>query len=141
MENEQIIIDKKDLDHILREGAYTWRRMLFDLEMENYAPLINVKRTKWKRKNVAIIDITEWDAYEQWVNDCLADLSEARDLIKTMQAVYDEYHDDYEKKHNVQLDDLIRMQLVSCDAEEFERVRDKYNDMRLGFEDENEPER
>lgn len=141
MKNEQILIDKKDLDRILREGAYKWRRMFFDLEMENYAPLINVKQTKWKRKNVVIIGITEWEEYERWVYDCLADLSDARDLIKAMQAVYDEFHDEYEKKHNIKLGDLIRMQLVSCDAEEFERIRDKFDDMCLGFEDDDESER
>lgn len=141
MENEQIIIDKKDLDHILREGAYSWRRMIFDFGMEDYAPLINVRRTKWKRKNVVIIDIAEWETYEQWVNDCLTDLSQARDIIDTMQAVYDEYHGEYEEKHNIKLDNLIQMQLVSCDADEFERVRDKFEDMRLGFEDEDEQER
>lgn len=141
MENEQIIIDKDDLDRVMREGAYSWRRMIFDLGMEDYVPPLEVKRTKWRRKNVAIIDIREWDAYEEWICGCLEDLSQARDMIKAMQSVYDEYHGEYEEKHNIKLDDLICMQITSCDADEFERVRDRFEKEYFRDEDDEEPER
>lgn len=141
MDDNKMIIDKTAFEDVVRQEVLRMRRIYFDLENESYPLPLNVKRTKWWLKNVVIIDEEEWDAYEEWVGLCLGDLAQARNTISCLQAVYDEYHDEYEKKHNIKLDDLIDMQLISCNAEEFERVRDKFEDMRLGFEDEDEPER
>ncbi|MCC8027032.1 MAG: hypothetical protein LIP16_17250 [Clostridium sp.] len=126
--DDKMIIDKATFEDIVRQEVLKMRRMYFDLENESYPLSLDVKRAKWKRKNVVMIDVDEWDAYEEWVNLCLGDLAQARDTISCLQAVYDEYHDEYEQNHNIKLDELIGMQLASCDADEFERVRDRFED-------------
>lgn len=123
-----MIIDKTAFEDVVRQEVLRMRRMYFDLENENDSLSLDVKRAKWKRKNVVIIDVDDWNAYEEWVSLCLGDLSQARDTISCLQAVYDEYHDEYERKHNIKLDELIGMQLASIEADEFERVRDRFED-------------
>ena len=128
MDDNKMIIDKTAFEDVVRQEVLRMRRMYFDLENENDSLSLDVKRAKWKRKNVVIIDVDDWNAYEEWVSLCLGDLSQARDTISCLQAVYDEYHDEYERKHNIKLDELIGMQLASIEADEFERVRDRFED-------------
>lgn len=142
MDDNKMVIDKAAFDEVVLQEVLRIRRMYFDLENESYPLPLNVKRTKWRWKNVVMIDEEEWDAYEEWVNLCLGDLAQARNAISCLQAVYDEYHDEYEKKHNIKLEELIDMQLVSCEADEFERVRDRFEfGYYRGLIDDEEPER
>ena len=140
MENEKILIDRSELDNILYDEALKCRHMFFDLCMEDYIPPLTVERTKRKRKSAVIIDADEWELYDNWVEGCLEDLMTAREIIKCMKPVFDEYYKDYEEKHSINFDNYIKSQVASYDADAFERVRDKFEDEYFKDIDEDELE-
>lgn len=128
MENEQILIDRSELDNILYDEVLKWRHMFFDLCLEDYAPPLTIKRTKRKGKSLVVIDAEEWGKYDNWVGECLGDLMTARAIIEQIKPVFNEYREEYEKKHSFNFDNYIKSQVASYDADDFERVRDKFED-------------
>lgn len=140
MENEQILIDRSELDNILYQEVLQWRHMFFDLCLEDYAPPLTIERTKRKGKSLVMMDAEEWEKYDNWVGECLGDLMTARAIIEHIKPVFDEYHEAYEEKHSFNFDSYIKSQVASYDAEDFERIRDKFEDEYFKDIDE-EPER
>lgn len=142
MDDDKMIIDKSAFEETVRQEVLRLRRMYFDICCEEYAPRCRVERTRRKGKQVAIIDADEWNQFDEWVSECLGDLTTAREIIDLMQPVYDEFYGEYQRKHNISFDDYLTVQLASYDADDFERVRDKFEDEYFKdlIEDE-EPER
>lgn len=143
MDNDnKIIIDKAAFEDIVRQEVLRMRRMYFEICCEDFAPRCRVERTRRKGKWVAIIDADEWNQFDTWVSECLGDLMTARGIIDLMQPVYDEFYGEYQSKHNISFDDYMAVQLASCDADEFERVRDRFEDEYFkNLDDSEEPER
>lgn len=142
MDDNKMIIDKTAFEDIVRQEVLRLRRMYFDICCEDYAPRCRVERTKRKGKQVAIIDADEWSQFDEWVSECLGDLTAAREIIDLMQPVYDEFYREYQSQHNINFDDYMAVQLASCDADEFERVRAKFEDEYFkDLDDGQEPER
>ena len=52
----------------------------------------------------------------------------AREIINLMQPVYDEFYGEYQSKHKINFDDYMTVQLAAYDTDEFERIRDKFED-------------
>ena len=68
----------------------------------------------------------ECETYQIQVSEALGDLFEAREIIQTMRPVFDEYVAEYEAKHNISFDEYMNLAAVSYDADEFERVREQF---------------
>ncbi len=141
-DDNKMIIDKAAFEDIVRQEVLRLRRIYFDMECEDYAPRCRVERIRRKGKQVAIIDADEWSRFDEWVSECLGDLMTAREIIDLMQPVYDEFYREYQSNHNISFDDYTMVQLASYDADDFERVRDKFEDEYFkDLEDDEEPER
>lgn len=130
MKNEKILIDKSELDSILYDEVLKWRHMVFDLCLEDYAPPLSVMQVEQRGTNqsVVVMDTEEWENYQNWISECLGDLFTARKLIERMKPVFNEYHKDFEEKHSFNFNSYIKSQVASYDADDFERVRDRFED-------------
>jgi hypothetical protein len=126
--DDKMVIDKTAFEDVVRQEVLRLRRMYFDIGCEDYAPKCRVERTRRKGKQVAIIDADEWNQFDEWVSECLGDLMTAREVIDLMQPVYDEFYGEYQSKHNINFDDYMAVQLASYDTDEFERIRDRFED-------------
>lgn len=47
-------------------------------------------------------------------------------FVEYMEPVYVEFHSEYEKAHNLSFDEYMKMVITSYDADEFERVRERF---------------
>lgn len=126
--DDKMIIDKSAFEDVVRQEVLRLRRMYFDICCEDYAPRCRVERTRRKGKQVAIIDADEWSRFDEWVGECLGDLMTAREIISKMKPVFDEYYTEYQNNHNCNFENSMTVQLASYDADDFERVRDKFED-------------
>lgn len=126
--DDKIVIDKTAFEDVALREVLKLRRMYFDICCEDYAPKCRVEHAKRKGKKVAIIDADEWNQFDVWISECLGDLMTAREIIDLMQPVYDEFYGEYQSKHNMSFDDYMTIQLASYDADDFERIRDKFED-------------
>lgn len=124
MENNKITINKDDFKKWAYHEILLQQRILFDLCLDDYLLMPAKTHTKYKGKSVVIISLNDWNEFEESLSNTLGDLSLARDLIKQMQPVFDEYYMEYEQKHRFNFDDYQKSQLLSYDSDEFEKVRD-----------------
>ncbi len=142
MDNDKMIINKADFEEVVRQEVLKLRRIYFDMECEDYVPRCHVERIKRKGKQAVLIDADEWSRFDEWVGQCLGDLMTAREIIGKMKPVFDEYYTEYQNKHKLNFDDNVTVQLVSYDTDEFERVRDKFEDEYFkDIDGDEEPER
>lgn len=140
--DDKMIIDKSAFEDVVRQEVLRMRRMYFDICCEDYAPRCRVERSRRNGKQVVIIDADEWNQFDTWVSECLGDLMTAREIIDLMQPVYDEFYREYQSKHKINFDDYTVVQLTLYDADEFEKVRDRFEDEYFkDLKDDEEPER
>lgn len=142
MDNDKMIINKADFEEVVRQEVLRLRRIYFDMECEDYAPRCRVERIRHKGKQAVLIDADEWNRFDEWVGECLGDLMTAREIIGVMKPVFDEYYTEYQNKHKFNFDDYMTVQLASYDTDEFERVRDRFEDEYYkDIDGDEEPER
>ena len=70
----------------------------------------------------------EWNLYNENVSISMGDLETARELIKKMEPVYREFHEEYERRHNLSFDEYMQQIIVDYNAEEFERVKERFEE-------------
>lgn len=139
---KQIVIDKEKFHEMAYSEACTMRRMLFDLETEDYGRYpahVEHKRRWWHE--VAIIPWDEWKAYDEYVSDILGDLAYARDLVKLMEPVFVEFYEKYQDEHKFER--YLQNECAAYDAENFERVRDRFEEeynRKMNIDEEQERE-
>ena len=119
-------MDDKEIEFRAYREVQRMRRILFDLCLEDYIREPEIVKTKWKGKEVILMSLDEWKTYQTQVSEVLGDLFEAREIIQTMKPVFGEYAAEYEAKHNISFDDYMNLAAVSYDADEFERVREQF---------------
>ena len=119
-------MDDKEIEFRAYREVQRMRRILFDLCLEDYIREPEIVKTKWKGKEVILMSLDEWKTYQTQVSEALGDLFEAREIIQTMRPVFDEYASEYEAKHNISFDEYMNLAAVSYDADEFERVREQF---------------
>ena len=119
-------MDDKEIEFRAYREVQRMRRILFDLCLEDYIREPEIVKTKWKGKEVILLSPDEWKTYQTQVSEAVGDLFEAREIIQTMKPVFDEYAAEYEAKHNISFDEYMNLAAVSYDADEFERVREQF---------------
>ncbi|NBH71101.1 hypothetical protein D3Z51_03470 [Clostridiaceae bacterium] len=124
MENNKITINKDNFKKWAYHEILHQQRILFDLCLDDYLLMPAKIHAKHKGKPVVIISLNDWKEFEESLSITFGDLSLARDLIKQMQPVFDEYYEEYEQKHKFNFDEYQKAQLLSYDSDEFEKVRD-----------------
>ena len=127
-EDKFLMIDRDRFEEFTYNEVQKMRHILFDLCCEDYILMPRTERIRQNGKEYIKISKEDWDTYIDDVSIALGDLMTARDLIKTMKPVFDEYREEYEKAHDFTFDDYIKMCEVSYDADEFERVRDRFEE-------------
>lgn len=121
-----ITIEDTELQEFIYQKVLAMRRMLFDLCTEDY-PYMPKVISKWRRgKKVVIIPVDEWNRYNEDIAISMGDLMTAREMIKKMEPVYREFHEEYEQKHNLTFDEYMQQVIVDYDADEFEQVRERF---------------
>lgn len=127
-EDKFLMIDRDRFEEFTYNEVQKMRHILFDLYCEDYILMPRTERIRQNGKEYIKMSKEDWDTYIDDVSIALGDLMTARDLIKTMKPVFDEYREEYEKAHDFTFDDYIKMCEVSYDADEFERVRDRFEE-------------
>lgn len=123
-----ITIEDKELQELVYQKVLAMRRMLFDLCTEDY-PYMPKVISKWRRgKKVVIISENEWNRYNEDIATSMGDLMTAREMIAKMEPVYREFHKEYEQKHQISFDEYMQQMIVDYDADEFEQVRERFED-------------
>ena len=121
-----ITIEDTEVQEFIYQKVLAMRRMLFDLCTEDY-PYMPKVISKWRRgKKVVIIPVDEWNRYNEDIAISMGDLMTAREMIKKMEPVYREFHEEYEQKHNLTFDEYMQQVIVDYDADEFEQVRERF---------------
>lgn len=127
-DNEIITINREDFEQFAFEEVQKMRHILFDLCCEDYILMPSTEALREKGKDYIKMPLNDWKTYTDDVSVALGDLMTARDLIKAMKPVFDEYREEYEKAHDFTFDDYIKMCTASYDADEFERVRERFEE-------------
>ncbi|MCD8224464.1 MAG: hypothetical protein LUC99_06410 [Clostridiales bacterium] len=123
-----ITIDREALEKLVYDEVQKERHILFDVRAEDYFLIPCTIEKRYKGKKVIVITKEAWERHMEQLSVTLGDLTTARDLIERMKAVYEEYHEEYESKHGFDFDEYIKMSTASYDAEEFERVRERFEE-------------
>lgn len=141
MKEKQLIVTKSELESIVYEEVQKERHMLFDLCLEDYALLPLHTYGKRRGKQVVTVPLDGWENLLEQYSQVLGDLMIAREIIKKIKPVYDEYQKTYEKEHGFELYEYIKMVNTLYDSDEFERVRDQFEEEYNRQLDENALER
>ncbi len=128
MNDNIIMINKDDFEQFTFDEVQKMRHILFDLCCEDYILMPRTEALREKGKDYIKMPLNDWKKYTDDVSIALGDLMTARDIIKVMKPIFDEYREEYEKAHDFAFDDYIKMCEVSYDADEFERVRDRFEE-------------
>ena len=129
MENEVVYkCTETQLRRRVKEAIKKEKRVLFDLHLEKFSLLPTRKRVHLWRKGYVIIPEAEWDRFEDEDGQLLGDLETARRIIETEEPVFLEYCEEYCKKHAFSLEQYLNAVIAQYTSEEFERVRERYEE-------------
>ena len=127
MTENTVLIDKDKLESLAYEEVQKMRHIFFDLRFEDYLLMPkHIKKGTDKGTAIVKIPLEEWNQYNDKIAECLGDLYTIRKILEYMEPVYIEFHAAYEKAHNLSFDEYMKMVITSYDAEEFERVRERF---------------
>ncbi len=129
MKDNMILVDKDKFDALVYDEVQKMRHILFDINMDNYTLLpVHIEKGISHGKPIVKIPVDEWEKYNEIIFQCIDDGNDAREMLKIMRPVYVEYHEAYEKAHTISFDERMKMIITSYDSDEFERVRDRFED-------------
>ena len=127
MKENTVLIDKDKLESLAYEEVQKMRHIILDLCLEDYLLMPkHIKKGTDKGTAIVKIPLEEWNQYNDKIAECLGDLYTIRKILEYMEPVYIEFHAAYEKAHNLSFDEYMKMVITSYDAEEFERVRERF---------------
>ena len=127
MKENMVLIDKDKLESLAYEEVQKMRHIFLDLCLEDYLLMPkHIKKGTDKGTAIVKIPLEEWNQYNDKIAECLGDLYTIRKILEYMEPVYIEFHAAYEKAHNLSFDEYMKMVITSYDAEEFERVRERF---------------
>ena len=127
MTENTVLIDKDKLESLAYEEVQKMRHIFFDLRFEDYLLMPkHIKKGPDKGTEIVKIPLEEWNQYNDKIAECLGDLYTIRKIVEYMEPVYVEFHSEYEKAHNLSFDEYMKMVITSYDADEFERVRERF---------------
>lgn len=136
-ENTTITIEDAELQELVYQKVLAMRRMLFDLCTEDYPYMPKAISTRKRGRKVVLIPEDEWNRYNEDIAVSMGDLMTAREMIKKMEPVYREFHEEYERKHQIPFDEYVQQIIVDYDTAEFEQVRERFEEEYYKqFEDE-----
>lgn len=138
MTENTVLIDKDKLESLAYEEVQKMRHIFLDLRLEDYLLMPkHIKKGTDKGTAIVKVPLEEWNLYNDKVAECLGDLYMIRKIVEYMEPVYAEFHAAYEKAHNLSFDEYMKMVITSYDADEFERVRERFeNDFYKDIDDE-----
>lgn len=127
MKENTVLIDKDKLESLAYEEVQKMRHIFLDLCLEDYLLMPkHIKKGTDKGTAIVKIPLEEWNQYNDKIAECLGDLYTIRKILEYMEPVYIEFYAAYEKAHNLSFDEYMKMVITSYDAEEFERVRERF---------------
>ena len=124
----EIVIKDQELQELIYQKVSAMRRMFFDLRTEDYPYMPKTISKRRRGKKIVIMLEDEWNLYNEYVAVSMGDLETARELIKKMEPVYREFHEEYERRHNLSFDEYMQQIIVDYNAEEFERVKERFEE-------------
>lgn len=138
MTENTVLIDKDKLESLAYEEVQKMRHIFLDLRLEDYLLMPkHIKKGTDKGTAIVKVPLEEWNLYNDKVAEFLGDLYMIRKIVEYMEPVYAEFHAAYEKAHNLSFDEYMKMVITSYDADEFERVRERFeNDFYKDIDDE-----
>lgn len=126
---KNITLTQSEFDELIYEAVQKERHILFDMVLEDFALLPIYKERLYKGKKRITMTKEAWNRHLELLGQTLGDLTIAREKIKIMEPVYNEYYEAYKEKHSFELTEYMQHINFAYDSEEFERVRDKIEDM------------
>lgn len=128
MNDNMIMINKDDFEEFTFNEVQKMRHILFNICCEDYILMPRTETLREKGKDYIKMPLNDWKTYTDDVSVALGDLMTAREIIKVMKPIFDKYREEYEKAHDFTFDDYIKMCTVSYDSDEFERVKERFEE-------------
>jgi len=139
-EKHTIILTQKEFEQFVYDEIQKQRHILFDIRLEDYFLLPQITERRCKGGVCVSMSKEDWNKHLERLTTTIDDLMVARETIQIMEPVYKAYHKQYESEHAFDLDEHINLVNATYNAEEFERVRDMFEEeFYKQFDD--EPER
>lgn len=111
------------LGEAAREYLETQRKIMYALHLKKEEITLHPVRTKLPFKgDIVILPANEWDDYEAEFQAILGDLEVAYRLIDELQGTAEKYH------KMVDFDHYLKVNKLSCDVDDFERVRERFQE-------------
>lgn len=99
----------------------TQRKIMYTLYLEKEGIALQPVRTKLPFKgDIVILSANEWDDYEAEFQAVLGNLEETYRIIDKLQDTAEKYH------KMVDFDNYLKVNKLSCDINDFERVRERF---------------
>lgn len=137
MKEELITVTREELEEYILQEALKTRWILLHIEVEELISVPSVRESKLFRDNV-LLDKKEWERFLQQIEYVRTDFEHLRNVIRVMEPVYRAYHGQYEleQQENGQkpipsdfdFDNYIKVTSTSYDADEFERMAERFED-------------
>lgn len=133
MREKQITITQKELDGLVQKEFEKRRRILFDMCVEGYEPDITYKEKKFLGNRFIVINGKNWDKIWKYFTKISEDLMDAREILEITEPFYKRYHDLHEQDVRQEypftsFDEYIKMVDAEYTSEEFERVREEFEE-------------
>ncbi len=132
-------ITQHELEQIMHEQLLKQIHIMYDIHLEDYVVLPEVHEEVRHKRRYAVMDGKDWDMFLDSLDKVFFELDIARNIISKLKPVYDKYKDAYMAENDFDMDTYIRAVSTDYDADEFERVKDMFEDEytnRLQIEEE-----
>lgn len=118
-------INDDDLELIVEQVLDDERRRIYEgwiYEGNIVFPVCHIKRSWYRKKPVVLMEQEAWDNYQSEVKELLQALSYAHKQLEYFKKL--QY-----QETKISLDDYIKKEVLDYDAEDFEKVRDKFEEV------------
>lgn len=133
MREKQITITQAELNELVEKEFQKKRRILFDLCAEGYSLDLDYKEKNIFGKRFIIFDGKSWDRLWKRFTKVSEDLMDAREILEITEPFYKKYHTFHEQNIKQEypfasFDEYIKMVDAEYTSEEFERVREEFEE-------------
>lgn len=128
-----MLINDDDLEIIVAQVLDEERKRIYDdwiYDGNIVYPVCHIKkRTMYRKKTVVLMEQEAWENYQSEVKEILQALSYAHKQIEYFKQV--QY-----QETKISFDDYIKKEVLDYDADDFEKVRNRFEEVYKGIDDE-----
>lgn len=126
-----MLINDDDLETIVAQVLDDERKRIYEgwiYDGDIVLPVCHIKRSLYRGKPVVLMEQEAWDNYQSEVKEILQALLYAHKQIEYFKQV--QY-----QETKIPFDDYIKKEVLDYDADDFEKVRDRFDETYKGIDD------